>query len=92
MKQQPTKQIAQEPIKSVQEPIKSIQEPIRTEPEVVRENEAERVIDQTTCSTCARVKPDFKKAVKIAVKGNAIAAAATAVVAAPVVIKSGNLI
>lgn len=65
---QPTKQIAQEPVKTEQ--TKTVQQPTKQVVEVTNEKiEEERVVEHGTCSTCVKAKPDYSKAIAIAVKG-----------------------
>ena len=67
---QPTKQVTQEPVKQ-QEQTKTVQEPTKTVQEPVKQVTSEKieVTEHTTCTTCVKAKPDFSKAIAIAVKG-----------------------
>lgn len=94
VKQLPVKQepVKQEPIKQEvvkQEPIKTGQDTLKENTESISEEERTNVVGGGVC--CGKAKPDYSKAIAIAVKGNALAAAATAGVAAPAVIKSAKV-
>ena len=54
-----------------QEQTKTVQQSTKQVVDVTNEKviEEERVVEHGTCSTCVKAKPDFSKAIAIAVKG-----------------------